>query len=308
MTEARLDKHDRHFRQQLSAMLDGELAPDEAKFMLRRLEHDGELASCWERWQVCGDILRGRHDALLPTDFSERVRLALRGDDVAAMPAPSQASPKAGVRGRWSRWAGAALAASVAMAALLVFRQPASDGLDVSTSSEVATTAPASAPAQPAPERPGAPALPDTAVATLATAAAVAEVPRRAAERRASRGQSQRAALRLRTGDDRGARTMLASANGAGATNAIAVAPIAAAPSLANDPFGAHTIAPSRPWPRAILPGYAGEGAFTASYGNGASGNPAAGNAFRPFEPQLVPQPQRAASEPQNASAPTGPR
>ena len=58
-------------RQQLSAMLDGELSPDEAKFMLRRLQHDGELAACWERWQVCGDVLRGRHHALLPSDFAE---------------------------------------------------------------------------------------------------------------------------------------------------------------------------------------------------------------------------------------------
>ena len=36
-----------YHRQQLSAMLDGELSPDEAKFMLRRLQHDTELATCW---------------------------------------------------------------------------------------------------------------------------------------------------------------------------------------------------------------------------------------------------------------------
>src|SRR5690606_36407727 len=55
-----------HNRRQLSAMLDGELSPDQARFMLRRLQHDGELAACWERWQVCGDVLRGRGHSLLP--------------------------------------------------------------------------------------------------------------------------------------------------------------------------------------------------------------------------------------------------
>jgi anti-sigma factor RsiW len=82
--EPNTDKLHDHHRQQLSAMLDGELLPDQAKFMLRRLEHDGELAACWERWQVCGDILRGRHDALLPADFSRRVADAIAGQDHAA--------------------------------------------------------------------------------------------------------------------------------------------------------------------------------------------------------------------------------
>src|SRR3546814_18043427 len=58
MIQPQTDKLDDHHRQQLSAMLDGELLPDQAKFMLRRLEHDGELAACWERWQVCGEVMQ----------------------------------------------------------------------------------------------------------------------------------------------------------------------------------------------------------------------------------------------------------
>ena len=38
-------------RQQLSALVDGDLAPDQAAFLLRRLGHDAELAGRWQRWQ-----------------------------------------------------------------------------------------------------------------------------------------------------------------------------------------------------------------------------------------------------------------
>ena len=48
------DKFELHYRQQLSALVDGELAADEARFMLRRLEHDSELSSTTAkpRWMV----------------------------------------------------------------------------------------------------------------------------------------------------------------------------------------------------------------------------------------------------------------
>ena len=37
------DKLDTHYRQQLSALMDGGLAADEARFLMRRLQHDREL-------------------------------------------------------------------------------------------------------------------------------------------------------------------------------------------------------------------------------------------------------------------------
>lgn len=77
------DKIDIHNRQQLSALVDGALSPDEARFMLRRLEHDEALAGCHERWQLLGDVLRGQACAPAPVDFAARVRGA-----VAAEPAP----------------------------------------------------------------------------------------------------------------------------------------------------------------------------------------------------------------------------
>ena len=65
------DKFELHYRQQLSALIDGELPADEARFVLRRLQHDEELSGCHERWQLCGDILRGRVCMPAPADFRE---------------------------------------------------------------------------------------------------------------------------------------------------------------------------------------------------------------------------------------------
>ncbi|WP_017170925.1 RseA family anti-sigma factor, partial [Xanthomonas phaseoli] len=77
------DKFELHYRQQLSALVDGELSADESRFLLRRLAHDEELAGCHERWQLCGDVLRGAASAPAPLDFAARVRSA-----IAAEPAP----------------------------------------------------------------------------------------------------------------------------------------------------------------------------------------------------------------------------
>ncbi len=60
---------DQRHREQLSALVDGELGADEARFLLRRMEHDPELAGCQERWQLLGDVMRGHASALAPAGF-----------------------------------------------------------------------------------------------------------------------------------------------------------------------------------------------------------------------------------------------
>ncbi|HFL6947220.1 TPA: sigma-E factor negative regulatory protein, partial [Stenotrophomonas maltophilia] len=107
---------DQRHREQLSALVDGELGADEARFLLRRMEHDPELAGCQERWQLLGDVMRGQAPALAPAGFSAAVAAA-----IAAEPAP-QAEPRRQVRRTgWRAWGGgAALAASVAAVALFI--------------------------------------------------------------------------------------------------------------------------------------------------------------------------------------------
>ena len=159
-----------HNRLQLSAMLDGALAPDQARFLLRRLQHDEELAGCWSRWQLAGDILRGQGSAMVPAGFAQRVALAVAAD--ATTPARSTS--------RWTKWgSGAALAAaSVAAIALFVTRQlPDAVPAANAPQTEIASTAPLSrpVPTQPAPrQQVPAPQAPDTSTEFAAIAAVAA--------------------------------------------------------------------------------------------------------------------------------------
>jgi negative regulator of sigma E activity len=240
-----------HDRLQLSALMDGAVSPDEARFLLRRLQHDEELAGCWTRWQLCGDVLRGHASALVPAGFSQRVASAIAAEGRQPTHAGST------IASRWARWGGgAALAASVAVIALFVSRQMPDS--QTPAPAQIATTAPATTPAKPVPASPSAP---DTA-AQLAAAVAVADVPRRAVRR--SRGQSQRAAMRT-------------PARAPQAQVAIA----ASAPAQAN-PFAPSTVIQTRPWPRALLPNAPASGAFTVEYGSSTTPS------FYPFAPRTA--------------------
>lgn len=315
MTQPQTDKLDDHHRQQLSAMLDGELLPDQAKFMLRRLEHDGELAACWERWQVCGEVMRGRQGALLPADFSRRVADAIVGQRDVAPAAGAATAPK---HPRWARWGGgAALAASVAMAALFVGRQAPAPGPETTAPAQVVASraAPgADAPAMPSPEpvMPAAPTQAPDVASTLATAVAAAEVPRRAAQRRASRGQQQRAASRVRRDSQAPVTVAVAAAGASTASSPLATdalpAPVALAEadspasSTVSELFTTQPMQP-RPWPRAILPGLPARDAFTVGYGGMAQEHPQERHPFHPFEPRVELPPAQVEPQP-TASGP----
>ena len=251
-----------HNRVQLSALVDGELQPEQARFLLRRLEHDEDLRGCWERWQLAGDVMRGLESVILPSGFADRVAIA-----VAAETSKVHAATR---HPRWARWGGgAALAASVAVVAMFLVRQSPEAS---APTSPVSTTVAISKPAPVAPAAP-VPGVPDRA-AQVATAVAVADAPRKVLARR-SRGQSQRAALRAGTRATAEAPIAVA-ANSAPAANATAV-----------DPFSGQTVSLSdRPWPRAMLPGSPASGAFTVDYGNRIGNDAPALHPFYPFVPR----------------------
>lgn len=259
------DKLERFHRQQLSTMLDGELSQDQARFLRRRLEHDAELSGCFERWQVCGDVLRGRQVSLLPPDFADRIARGIAAGDVVIAPATLAKRP------RLLRWGGgAALAASVALVALFVGRPGASfeDADDVLPMvADAAPIAPAVPGAQDATADASAlvAASPIEATAAVAGAAAlaVAEVPRRGNGDRASRGQSQRAALRNTQTRQASESRMVASA----ASNDGAAAParaLASTPVLATGLPDAPAV--SRPWPKASS--LSANSSFSVRYGD----------------------------------------
>jgi sigma-E factor negative regulatory protein RseA len=135
-------------RENLSAGIDGELTRDELRFLLRQLEHDVDLREVWTRYHVAQDGLRKQLPPLASVNFAARVMHAIEVPVAAG----------AARRGHWLRWsAGGAIAASVAVAALMVTQPTADTGRAVATGvvasadhSVASSSLPASQPTAPA--------------------------------------------------------------------------------------------------------------------------------------------------------------
>jgi sigma-E factor negative regulatory protein RseA len=153
------------FREQLSALMDGELPRDQVRFLLRRVDGDAQLAQCWARYHLAGSALR-RQLALPPLrdDFAD-----------VLMQRVGAASPSYGMR--IMRWAGGgAIAAAVAVLALVSTR-PGGD-LKETAPSLVAVPPAATAPATAVSSRNFAPMPLQPAFDFTQPAAAVIAMPR----------------------------------------------------------------------------------------------------------------------------------
>ncbi|MFT3792471.1 MAG: sigma-E factor negative regulatory protein [Rudaea sp.] len=105
--------------EQLSALMDGELARDQVRFLLRGVEAQTSLARRWSSYQIIGASLRREYVAVaLPADFAHSVIGRLDGGTSVAVPVPSR---RIGIGAlRWI--GGGAIAAAVAVVALTVTR------------------------------------------------------------------------------------------------------------------------------------------------------------------------------------------
>ena len=86
--------------EQLSALMDGELPEEQARFLRRRLEHDEALRATWSRLQLASSCLKGHAVRPMALDCG-----AMRGDATTHAP-----------RRRWMGWAAAASVAVLAVA------------------------------------------------------------------------------------------------------------------------------------------------------------------------------------------------
>ena len=133
-------------REQLSALLDGELPKDEMGLLVRRLEKDAALRRAFGSYALIGETLRAPGGRIATTGFAARVSAAIDATDSPSAQAPAgtvlQRNPRvataAGVAGRatpaplafWRRpMIRTALAASAAAAAVLVLRPDATTQL-----------------------------------------------------------------------------------------------------------------------------------------------------------------------------------
>ena len=281
------DKLDNHYFQQLSALMDGDLPPDQARFLLRRLEHDADLTGCWERWQLCGDVLRGQALAPAPAGFADRIRAAVAAETLPA--AANAASSR--VRSNLAKWGGGALAASVAAIALFMVRQQVPDEAPSQATPAVANQSPAAPPSTGSAE----PTL-QTAATVTAASVAVASVPRRQNDARRSATRNQQAARSAAAVRNTQPERAVASAT-VPVINALARAPAGTGGNVGDprDSFSNVQIntPAARPWPRSVLPQYSsGSGAFNADYSTDR-----AVQTFYPFEPRLPVEPPVALPE-----------
>ncbi|MGH8191265.1 MAG: sigma-E factor negative regulatory protein, partial [Rhodanobacteraceae bacterium] len=101
-------------REDLSALMDGELAAEPTRFLMRRLDHDPALAAMWSRWHLIRACLASDSARMsaqrTDNDFAARIANALDAGQT------TQARPR-----QWARYVGGgAIAASVAVAALML--------------------------------------------------------------------------------------------------------------------------------------------------------------------------------------------
>ena len=98
-------------REHISSLMDGEISREASRFLVRRLGDDEELCATWARYHVVRDCLRNPDGVLAREDLCTRVNRALEEEQV---PAPRRSGLG------WLRpVAGAAIAASVALVAVL---------------------------------------------------------------------------------------------------------------------------------------------------------------------------------------------
>lgn len=107
-------------REQMSALIDGELPRDQVDLLVRRMARDAELKRAFGNYVLAGEALRAPGSVLASRGFAARVSAAIGDAEVgeAALPSAAERAPF-----HWRRPAAAvAVAASAALAAVLLVR------------------------------------------------------------------------------------------------------------------------------------------------------------------------------------------
>jgi sigma-E factor negative regulatory protein RseA len=105
-------------REQMSALIDGELPRDQVDLLVRRMARDAELKRAFGNYVLAGEVLRAPGGVLASPGFAARVSAAIGDSDVGEVAVPS-APERATLR--WRRpLAATAVAASAALAAVLL--------------------------------------------------------------------------------------------------------------------------------------------------------------------------------------------
>jgi sigma-E factor negative regulatory protein RseA len=107
-------------KEQISALMDGELDAKATADLLRSLPADVDLRCSWEHWHLIRASLHQDLDVLAPAGLVAAVADRLQDEPTVLAPRRRQFLPD---RSQWSRWiSGAAIAASVAAVSVVGMR------------------------------------------------------------------------------------------------------------------------------------------------------------------------------------------
>ena len=124
-------------REQMSALLDGELPRGEVDLLVRRMARDAELKRAFGNYVLAGESLRAPGGVMAGKGFAARVSAAIDAEE-SASPVAEQPAPS-----RWRRpLAATAVAASAALAAVLLVRPDSGDSQQFAERSGAPATVP----------------------------------------------------------------------------------------------------------------------------------------------------------------------
>lgn len=111
-------------KEEISALMDGEVDPLRMQQLLRELRNDAECCDCWRQYHLIGDALRNNLPPRLKSDFVRNISQAIAQEDLPAAVTPPvnpevRQTPQSKRPAVANPWTGFALAASVAAVAYL---------------------------------------------------------------------------------------------------------------------------------------------------------------------------------------------
>jgi sigma-E factor negative regulatory protein RseA len=128
-------------REQMSALLDGELPKGEVDLLVRRMARDAELKRAFGNYVLAGESLRAPGGVMASRGFAARVSAAIDAEDGVVGAAAPAAPARAPIR--WRRpLAASAVAASAALAAVLLVRPDSGDSQQFAERSGAPATVP----------------------------------------------------------------------------------------------------------------------------------------------------------------------
>lgn len=269
---------DEHAREQLSALLDGELDGDAARFLQRRLEHDDTLVGQLVRWQLAGDVLRAQarpaDGGERNGDLAQRVRAAIEHERKQARTRP---------RGSWMWWGGG-LVAAAALAIAAINLPRSADPIAPQAATQIASAAKTSSPTA-VPRVPATTAVKQPEPTIVATVSRAPESGQHRVAAVASRRHQRDATANVRSRERHESR----DTPQAEPDRAIALAASTPVKTTGSrNPFTMRAAAPQSElaWPKAVLPG------FNSGLNAGFRSDGAVGNPFMPHRPytELVPE------------------